>query len=105
MGMPQKAAEIAGGWIALIATILIALFLARRQARPSETPPTTAASGHVLLAIGNVAGILTTVVPVAASFITGNSDYMFYLWWFVPVFFACLVFWALGWKRATSRAP
>ena len=102
-GMAQRTAEDIGGWLALVATAAIALFLARRKVRMLGAPTGKTASGHVLLAVANAAALLTTALPLAASFV-GNPNTGHAMWLFLPVLVANLILWPVGWARATSRA-
>jgi hypothetical protein len=103
-GLVQRTAEDIGGWLALLVTAALALFLARRQVRTLGPPTGKTASGHMILFFANAAAILTTVVPIAASSIQNDPDIGHYMWFALPVFAVNLVLWPIGWARATSRA-
>jgi hypothetical protein len=103
-GIVQRTSEVIGGWLALFVTIAIALFVAHRRIRMIGAPTSKTESGHVLLAFANAAALLTTVVPMAASFIMNNPNIGHYMWFALPVFVVNLVLWPMGWARATSRA-
>jgi hypothetical protein len=72
-GMVQRTAEDISGWVALFLTVAIALFFARRKVSMLEAPTQKTESGHTLLAVANTAALLTTVVPLAASFVGDPS--------------------------------
>jgi hypothetical protein len=103
MGSPQKSAEIVGGWASLIVIIALALAIARAKVNTLGPPTKDTSSGHMLLALGNTAALLTTVVPAALSYIKNYPNFMFHTWMFIPTFFFCLMFWIAGWKGATSK--
>lgn len=103
-GMVQRTAENIGGWLALLTTIAIALFVAHRRVRMLGHPTSKTEGGHLLLAFANAAALLTTVVPMAASFVMNDPSVGNYMWFAVPVIFVNLFLWPIGWKRATSLA-
>lgn len=104
IGVARKTAEGMAGWIALALIVLLAIGLARSKVNQLGAPTEETATGHTLLAFGNIAAILTTVVPTTVSFVKGDPNVMFYLWLFIPVLLFNLFIWPMGWKRATSHA-
>lgn len=100
-GVLQRTAEVIGGWFALVVTVAIALYVARRKIKALGKSTNKTENGHALLAFANTAALLSIAFPAAASLI-GNPDNAHYMWFAVPVMFVNFFLWPIGWVRATS---
>ena len=102
-GISESTSFALGGWIALFIVLGAAFAIAKRKANLNAPSSKKAAIGHVMLAIGNIAAVATTLGPMAVAYLSGRSDYGLYMWFALPVFIVNMVLWPLGWKFAASK--
>jgi hypothetical protein len=101
-GVSESVAITLGGWVALFSVLGVAFVIVKRNIRLPTASSRKSLLGHFMLAVGNVAAVATTVVPLAIGYVTGHSDYGLYMWFALPVLVVNLLLWPVGWKFATS---
>lgn len=101
-GFQEAIAVPLGGWAALLLVVGVSIATVKRKVKAFEVSSQKAVIGHCMLAVGNIAAIATTIVPLSVSYLSGHTDYGLYMWFAIPVFFVDFILWPLGWKLATS---
>ena len=101
-GFQEAIAVPLGGWAALLLVVGVSITTVKRKVKALEASSRKAVIGHWMLAVGNIAAIATTIVPLSVSYLSGHTDYGLYMWFAIPVFFVNFILWPLGWKLATS---
>ena len=103
LGVPQKTAEMIGGWAALILSLAVAGHMGKKRAK-GERAEQWPSANHTLLAVGNIAAVAVIVVPGVLSIF--NTAYG-HLWWFaILVLPISAVFWIAGFvgmERAVAK--
>jgi hypothetical protein len=103
VGVSEKISLVLGGWITLFSVLGVSFAIVKRKVRLPTTPPRKSVVGQFMLAVGNIAAVVTTVVPLSIGYISGHPELGLYTWFSLPVFMVNLVLWPLGWKFATSN--
>lgn len=102
-GASEAFSQVLSGWLTLALVLGVAIAIVRFKARSFAIPTRKFILGHSVLAVGNLTAIAVTVFPLVIGHITGNTEYGLYMWYSLPVLFANLLIWPLGWGLATSQ--